>query len=163
MWEVLFVWITLLALVVVLLAGPAVALALRQDEVPAGEFWNERFDTHVWCWAWLGFISIWIRFYFGDGPQTGSLVFSGLTAFTLMVAYGFMCLVIVPLLPLVLLALLSICLEARWRIRNNQPYVKPPPAPYVVAPPPVVVEKRGSWLLPLVIGLWIGSSWGGDD
>jgi hypothetical protein len=27
----------------------------------------------------------------------------------------------------------------------------------------IVERKRGGWLLPLAIGLWIGGSWGDDD
>lgn len=128
------------------------------------EFYVQRSDVHNFAWIVAGFFAIWAMLYFGAGTLQGSPILSALAAFALTV---FSCVFIIPLLAIQPLVLLSVYLEALWRIRHDRPYVPPPPIPY--SPPPVprkvvVVErKRGGWLIPLAIGLWIGSSWGDDD
>lgn len=135
-----------------------------------GEFWSERVDTHAWAWAWVGFVGIWIALYANiDGFTTGIRLFASFFgAIVAFVIYGLSCVALIPLLPLLLLSWLSVWLEARWRVRHRQPYVRPPAPPVRHVPPPPTVtpataSRRGGWLLPLVIGLWIGSSWGDDD
>jgi len=129
-----------------------------------GEFYEKRSDTHNAAWVVVGFFAAWAMLYFGAGPLHGLPIVSAFAAFAITV---FSCLAIVPLLALQPLVWLTVYLEARWRIRNNRPYIAPPPIPY--SPPPeqpkivIVEKKRGGWLIPLAIGLWIGGSWGGED
>jgi hypothetical protein len=129
-----------------------------------GEFYVQRSDVHNFTWIVAGFLVAWAMLYFGAGTLHGAPILSAVVAFALTV---FSCLFIIPLLAIQPLVLLTIYVEARWRIRHDRPYVAPPPMPY--SPPPerpkveVVERKRGGWLIPLAIGLWIGSSWGGED
>lgn len=125
-----------------------------------GEFHAERFTTHVMAWLTLGFFGLWIAFYFGidDSSIELRLALGLLGAVVVAFVYGLSCIVLLPLLPLLPLAWLSIQLEAIWRIRHRRPYVPRP-----VVPPAPVARGSGSWLLPFLVGLWIGGGWSGDD
>ena len=96
------------------------------------------------------------------------LIMSFIVACLLVVVWGISCIVIVPVI-LLLLALLpfaciSILVEAWWRIRHNRPYIAPPVViRYDDIAPSIPPQSAGDWLVPLVIGLWIGSTWGKDD
>lgn len=135
------------------------------------EFWSERIDTHAWAWAWVAFLGVWIALYLAiDDFSAGIRLFASfIGAVVAFVIYGLSCVALIPLLPLLLLSFFSVWLEACWRVRHCQPYVRPPAPhmPHVSAAlakfPPAVAPRRGGWLLPLAIGLWIGGSWGDDD
>lgn len=129
-----------------------------------GDFYVQRADTHTFLWLLAGFLALWAAIHGGPEPLRGQLLLSGLLSFSAIVLS---CLTFIPLLAVQPLVWLTVYLEARWRIRNNRPYIAPPPIPY--SPPPeqpkivIVEKKRGGWLIPLAIGLWIGGSWGGED
>jgi|694.fasta_scaffold30207_5 hypothetical protein len=129
-----------------------------------GEFYVQRVDAHTILWLVAGFLALWVAIHAGAEPLRGQFLLSGLLAFSVVVLS---CLTFIPLLAVQPLVWLTVYLEARWRIRHNRPYTAPPPIPY--SPPPemrkvmIVERKRGGWLLPLAIGLWIGGSWGDDD
>ena len=125
-----------------------------------GEFYTERFTTHVMTWLTVGFFGLWVAFYSGieDPSIELRLMLGFIGAVVVSFFYGLSCIVLIPLLPLLPLIWLSIWLEARWRIRYRLPYM-----PLPVAPTAPVARGSGSWLLPLMIGLWIGSAWGDDD
>jgi hypothetical protein len=127
------------------------------------EFYVQRIDTHTFLWLVAGFLVLWAAIYGGTEPLRGQFLLSGLLAFSAVVLS---CLTFIPLLAIQPLVWLTVYLEARWRIRHNRPYVATPPIPYSPPPEPqkvvIVGKKRGGWLLPLAIGLWIGSSWGDD-
>jgi uncharacterized membrane protein len=130
-----------------------------------GEFWSERAFTHTLLWLVAAFIALWATLHGGVAPLRGQFLASGLLA---LVAVVLSCLTFIPVLAVQPLAWLTIYLEARWRIRHNRPCAAPPPLPHRLPPPDVpkvmiVEKKRGGWLLPLAIGLWIGGTWGGDD
>jgi hypothetical protein len=128
-----------------------------------GDFYTERLTAHVMAWLTLGFFGLWIAFYSGsDDPSIAVRLTLGFIGAVLVAfCYGLSCLVLVPLLPLLPLAWLSIWLEARWRIHHRLPYVPLPSPP--MAPPGPVARGGGGWLLPLMIGIWIGGAWGDDD
>jgi hypothetical protein len=129
-----------------------------------GKFYAERDWTHTCLWIVAGFFAAWAMLYFGTGTLHGAPILSAFAAFAITV---FSCLLMIPVLAIQPLVLLTVYLEARWRIRNNRPYIAPPPIPYSPPPEPqkvtIAEKKRGGWLIPLAIGLWIGSSWGNDD
>ncbi|MCA1974529.1 MAG: hypothetical protein LDL44_16970 [Caenispirillum sp.] len=141
-----------------------------------GEFWQRRQDAHFVA-AMVGvFLAIWISVgsTMGDMHWLLAVLLSFIVAMIYFLIYELSCLFIVPLLPVVLVTALTVALEAWWRVHTNRLYVPPPPAPALArparfvspppsAPAPVQPKKRGGWLIPLAIGLWIGSSWGGDD
>lgn len=125
-----------------------------------GDFYTERLTAHLMAWLTVGFFGLWIVFYSGiDDPSIEvRLALGFLGAVLAFLIYTLSCFLLVPLLPLLPLAWLSIRLEARWRIRHRLAYV-PPPA----APPAPVARGSASWLLPFLIGLWIGGTLGDDD
>jgi hypothetical protein len=129
-----------------------------------GEFYVQRVDAHTILWLVAGFLALWAAIHGETDLLRGQFLLSGLLAFSVVVLS---CLTFIPLLAVQPLVWLTVYLEARWRIRHNRPYTAPPPIPY--SPPPetrkvmIVERKRGGWLLPLAIGLWIGGGWGGDD
>lgn len=131
-----------------------------------GELYAERIGIHASFWSWAAFACTWAWLY--DTTHVSS-VFLGLLASLLgalivTFIYSLICFAILPLLPLLLLAAFSTFLEARWRIHYNRPYVPPPTSHVQTSPPqPAPPQGNGGWLIPLMIGLWIGSSWGGDD
>lgn len=122
-----------------------------------GDFYVERVNTHTFLWLVGGFLALWAVIYGGLEPLRGQFLLSGLLAFAAVVLS---CLAFIPLLAVQPLVWLTVYLEARWRFRYNRPYIAPPPELQQVI---VVESKRGGWLLPLAIGLWIGGSWGNDD
>ena len=126
-----------------------------------GGFFMERLGAHLVAWLALGFFGLWIAFCFGvdETSLDVRLTIGFIGAVATFLLYGLSCIVLIPLLPVLPLAWLSIRFEARWRIRHRLPYALFPATP-VAAP-----AARGSrrWLLPLAIGLWIGGAWGGDD
>lgn len=128
-----------------------------------GEFHAERFTTHVMAWLTLGFFGLWWAFFSGidDASIEVRLTIGLIGAVAVSFFYGLSCIVLIPLLPLLPLAWLSIWLEARWRIHHRLPYVPPPAAPVATEAP--VARGSGRWLLPLIVGLWIGCAWGDDD
>jgi len=130
------------------------------------DFAGERLERHVTAWAIFAFSITWARFFvtFNTGSFWTDLVSGFLVTALIALVYGVACLLILPLLPLLLLALVSIALEAWWRVRHDQPYALPPitvldASPSWEAPAP---KRRGGFLIPLVIGIWIGSAWGDD-
>ncbi|MBN8475174.1 hypothetical protein [Sulfuritalea sp.] len=125
-----------------------------------GGFFMERLGAHLVAWLALGFFGLWIAFCFGvdETSLDVRLTIGFIGAVATFVLYGLSCIVLIPLLLLLLLARLSIRLEARWRIRHRRPYVPSP-----LALPAPVARRSASDLLPLLIGIWIGASWGGDD
>lgn len=124
------------------------------------DFHTERFATHVMAWLTVGFFGLWFAFYSGiDDPSIELRLMLGfIGAVVVSFFYGLSCIVLIPLLPLLPFAWLSIRLEARWRIRHSRPCV-----PLPVTPPAPVARGTGSWLLPLMIGLCIGGAWSDDD
>jgi hypothetical protein len=123
-----------------------------------------RLMPHAWGWLVGVGGAIWLALFLGMplGDVWENLFFSACLAFLIVLVYGFACMLWVPALPLVLLAFLSIAVEAWWRIRYDLPYVLPPslpdpPEPRAPAP------RQCDGLVPLLIGLWIGSTWGSDD
>lgn len=130
-----------------------------------GDFYVQRADTHTFLWLVAGFLALWATIHSGPEPLRGHFLLSGLLAFAAVVLS---CLTFIPLLAVQPLVFLTVYLEARWRIRHDRPYTAPPPLPYSPPPPEpqkviIAEKKRGGWLIPLAIGLWIGSSWGNDD
>lgn len=128
-----------------------------------GNFYTERCTTHVMARLTVGFFGLWWTFFSGiaDASIEVRLTIGFIGAVTVSLLYGLSCMVLTPLLPLLPLAWLSIWLEARWRIHHGLPYV--PPAAASVAPKAPVARESGSWLLPLLIGIWIGGTWGGNE
>lgn len=137
------------------------------------EFWSHRLVTHMIGWFAAIFCVGWVVAFVKLLPHfsvVGS-VFAGLViAVVCLCIYGMCCLFIVPLLPQLALAALSVALEWHWRLAHGRPWTPPAPEPYIPPVTPVVMPSappraRGGfgWLLPLAIGLWIGSSWGDDD
>jgi len=131
-----------------------------------GEFWQHRQAAHFVAVMVGVFLAIWISVgsTMGDMHWLLAVLLSFFVALICFLLYELSCFLIVPLLPVVLVTTLTIALEAWWRARTNRPYVppqvvSPPPS----APVPVQPKKHGGWLIPLTIGLLIGSSWGGDD
>lgn len=133
-----------------------------------GEFWGHRSEAHAMALLALGFVAGWIAvgITMTGMPWLLALVASFVVAAVGLAAYGLSCLFIVGFVPLILAILITVGLEAWWRVCTNRPYVPPPQAPvvHVPTPPPAPApqKKRGGWLIPLAIGLWIGSTWGDD-
>jgi hypothetical protein len=137
-----------------------------------GNFFFERAEDHFWGWLILGFFILWFCLFLTlPSPDSWFVGLLGgfIVAAVVTTVYMFSCLLRVPLLrlPFTLLSLLSIACEALWRIRKGLPYTPPPPVPYTYQAsyktPPVQQQSSGSWIIPLIIGLWIGYSWGKDD
>lgn len=128
-----------------------------------GEFWQYRQGPHFVAVMVLAFLATWawVGSTMGDMHWLLAALLSFFVAMICFLLYELSCFLIVPLLPVVLVTTLTIALEVWWRVRTNRPYVPPPPA--LVLARPVQPKKRGGWLIPLAIGLWIGSSWGDDD
>jgi len=130
-----------------------------------GELCARRADAHARAWVTAAFIAVWVALYLdmSDISFWGRLFASGVATLLILFVYGIACIMIIPMLPVLLLMLVSIGLEAWWRTHVGRPYV-PAPAPAKPALPPApVVRRHGNWLLPLIIGFWIGNTWGGDD
>lgn len=137
-----------------------------------GEFWAYRSGVHATTLLGLGFVAAWaaVGATMGEMHWALAVFFSFMVTCVGLLVYAASCLLVVPLLPLVLISLPTVAMEAWWRVRMNRPYVPPPPgtvlaAPsvHVPAPAPAPPQKRsGGWLVPLVIGMWIGSTWGDD-
>lgn len=125
-----------------------------------GDFNSERFATHVMASLTLEFFGLWFAFFSGIDESSIELhlAIGFIGAVVVSFFCGLSCIVLIPLLPLLPLAWLSIWLEARWRVHHRLSYV-PPPA----ASPALVARGSGRWLLPFLIGLWIGGFWTGDD
>jgi len=139
--------------------------------MPFGVFFSERMENHLILWGGVLFLIGWAcLFAFVPSAEDWltRLVVSFIVACLLTIVWGVSCIMIVPaiLLLLVLLpfACASILAEAWWRIRHNQPYVAPPIViSYNDISPSPPNQNTGNWLVPLAIGLWIGSAWGKDD
>jgi hypothetical protein len=136
------------------------------NRLPMG-YWalfENRFESH--CLAWMGVCACFAWLWFAHVFESFA---AGLVVATLaMFAYALSCFLLLPVLPMLVLSLLSVAIEWRWRIRYNRPVILPPPnlipySPLSSDPAPVATKKRGTGLLPLAIGLWIGASWGNDD
>ncbi|MDR1461933.1 MAG: hypothetical protein LBI68_02175 [Azoarcus sp.] len=136
-----------------------------------GTFFSERAGDHFMFWCGVLFLIVWgclFAFVPSSEDWLTRLVVSFIVACLLAAVWGVSCIVIVPaillLLALLPFACISILVEAWWRIRHNQPYIAPPVVisydNIASSSPP---RSTGNWLVPLVIGLWIGSAWGKDD
>jgi hypothetical protein len=139
--------------------------------MPLGTFFLERMEDHLMFWCGVLFLIVWgclFAFIPSAEDWLTRLVVSFIVACLLAAVCGASCIVIVSaiLLFLALLpfACISILVEARWRIHHNQPYIAPPVViSYDNIAPSAPPQNTGNWLVPLAIGLWIGSKWGGDD
>ncbi len=136
-----------------------------------GDFWVYRSGVHASTALILGFIAAWaaVGSTMGEMHWALAVFFSFMVTCVGLLVYAASCLLVVPLLPLVLISLPTVAMEAWWRVRMNRPYVPPTPetvraAPsvHVLAPAPQPQKRPVGWLVPLAIGLWIGSSWGDD-
>ncbi len=154
------------------------ARSRRQPERPepdipgpsALDYAFDHFEPYMTFWYGLGFLALWA--YVASSDQLGWL--GGL--FIALLLYGLASVTHVAFIPCAVLGLLSAWIvgaalspqqreAARPRYRApDAAGAAPPPEPVV---PPVAPTGRPrpatSWLLPLAIGLWIGSAWGDDD
>jgi len=75
----------------------------------------------------------------------------------------FFCWLIVP--ALCLLAFVTVCIEAIWRIRENQPFVESSHRSLRFDDFCESTPRSGGsdWVFPLLAGLFIGHMWGGGD
>lgn len=145
--------------------------------MPFDTFFSKRLGDHLMSWSTVLFLVVcggvivsmpsgnWLIWFFASATVT----------VVLAVVFGSSYISFLLFLLLLPFACISIFVEARWRIRHNQPYVAPPAAMDTDEPDQVVdgdepsppsnptpSQCTGGWLVPLVIGLWIGS-WGKDD
>lgn len=129
-----------------------------------GTFFGERMEAHLKLWYAVACLSIcgWLFFSMAesvDGWFT-RLIASGIITCLLAALLGLVSIVLIPvLLPLICI---SVFIEARWRIHHRCPYMAPPISSYNTEIPPPSSSSSG-WLIPLAIGLWIGSTWGNDN
>jgi hypothetical protein len=143
------------------------------------DFFTARVGDHLISWIGVLFLAG-MGGLFVSLSSVGNWVMPLVASFFIVSLLVAVCFFIVPpmlLFMLLFLALLpfacvSAFVEAWWRIRHNEPFVVPPvPVNYANSiplapsppPPPTPHPSSGGWLVPLVIGLWIGGSWGKDD
>jgi len=107
------------------------------------DYYGARGETHTVLWAFVCFFAIWAMLYFGEGTLNGWPILSAVAAMSAVILAAVL---IVPLIAIQPLVLLSVFLEARWRIDHARPYVRPPPPPppYAapVPPPPKPPASR---------------------
>lgn len=157
--------------------------------MPLGTFFSARMEAHLTLWFCMLFLIVWACLFAAQPPE-GGLERLGMSFFiaclSVIVLCALSCIIFIPaiLLFLALLpfACISIVAEAWWRIHYKRPYIAsrlPVTSHYShkdfakvpntlvtghdnIAPatPP---KTTGSWIVPLLIGLWIGNVWGKDD
>ncbi|MDR3213059.1 MAG: hypothetical protein LBT71_03980 [Azoarcus sp.] len=132
-----------------------------------GTFFSERMEDHFMLWGGVLFLIVCCLFAFVPSAEDWlTRLVSFIVACLLAAVCGVFLIVPVILLLLALLpfACISILVEAWWRIRHNQPYIASPVViNYDSIAPSAPTQSTGNWLVPLAIGLWIGSAWGKDD
>lgn len=157
--------------------------------MPFDEFLAERAAGHFKAWCLAGFMAGWISVFWLMHTGQGSLDwFMSLLLSLILVGMAAMLLALALSIPILLIGLLSetlagICLfillpfpllsvwlEARWRVRRHRPYVPPPviPVTYDRHHDSAVADATPAtcgmyWLVPLALGWWLGSAWAGDD
>ncbi|MDM7463809.1 MAG: hypothetical protein P3W95_009195 [Tepidimonas taiwanensis] len=146
--------------------------ARPEPDVPgpsAFDYAFDHFEPYMTFWYGLGFLALWA--YVASSDQLGWL--GGL--FIALLLYGLASVTYVAFIPCAILGLASAWIvgaglspqqreAARPRYcASDAAGAAPPPEP--VGPPvapPARPRSATSWLLPLAIGLWIGSAWGDD-
>ena len=131
-----------------------------------GDFFCARLGDHFMCWGIVLFFVVWGWLFFSMASMdlfTRLIVSFAVTGLLAIIS----CILFLPvfLLSLVLLPFVcvSIFFEARERIRNNNPYFAPPViVSEIDITPSAPHQSNHDWLVPLVIGLWIGNAWGKD-
>lgn len=130
----------------------------------------DHFEPYMMCWYGLGFLGVWTYVASSDSfGWPGGL-------FIALLLYGLASVTYVALIPCLILGLLSawvvgLGLSPQQREAARPRYgasdvsgAAPPPDPVVPSvAPPARPRPATSWLLPLALGLWIGSTWGDDD
>jgi hypothetical protein len=139
------------------------------------DFFTARVGDHLISWIGVLFLAG-MGGLFVSLSSVGNWVMPLVASFFIVSLLMAVCFV-PPMLLFMLLflapfACVSTFVEALWRIRHNEPFVAPPvpvnyansiPSAPAPPPPPAPRPSSGGWLVPLVIGLWIGGSWGKDD
>ncbi|WP_028601384.1 hypothetical protein [Ottowia thiooxydans] len=139
--------------------------------MPFSTFFSQRIEDHLLLWCGVLFLVLWGSIFVYvplPGEWLAQLVVSFIATGLLAALWGVSCVLIVPglLLALGLLpfACISIIAEGWWRTRHNESYIAPPVASnFTQASPTNSCHSACHWLVPLVVGLWIGNSWGNDD
>lgn len=137
--------------------------------IPFQDFVRVRSESHFRFWLLVLLMVFWGILFF-QVPQPGGwlpgLVISFSTALILAVVYGIACIFILPAIPLLLVLLplvgLSLLAEAEWRLRFDRPCIEVIRFGGTTTAPRVSTEPF-LWLLPLLLGVLIGSVWGSDE
>lgn len=159
-------------------ASLARARALRQPARPepgfpgpsALDYAFDHFEPYMTFWYGLGFLALWA--YVASSDQLGWL--GGL--FIALLLYGLASVTYVAFIPCAILGLASAWIvgaalspqqreaaRPRYRVSDTAGAVPPPDSMAPPVAPPARPRPATSWLLPLAIGLWIGSAWGDDE
>lgn len=169
------------------------AAALRAEREAAlgmsfGAFVLERYESHFKLWCLAGFMAIWGGFFWLLAPAqeiggfmllllsfvlatvVGAFVMLGFVLTLLMIQLISDTLASIFLFILLPLPLLSIWLEARWRMRWRRPYTLPPVTGLVDGNQGSTCDVKAghAWcgmfaLALLATGFLLGSAWAGDD
>lgn len=129
----------------------------------------EQADSHMWLWYGVGFVVLWVELTSVDAAGwLWGFVFA-------VLMYGLLFLTPLPFLAAAILGFFSAWLvglgmspqqreQARLRRAASLAARKPPPRHASVRRiPPIKRQPASNWLLPLLVGLWIGSAWGDDE
>lgn len=155
------------------------AHAQQEDTLgmPLADFYSARLEEHLACWGAVLFLAVWFWIFTILPLESawGLAITSTLCMLLLFYLFGITRLRVLPISVLLVFSVASIFLEAKWRVRNNMPYVAPVP-PSIdeesaaiiksistnYAPPPIPSTVQSCWLFPFVMGLWMGHTWGDD-
>ena len=134
------------------------------------EYAFEKMESHVLFWYWAGFLGCWLWLWLADERGfVAALIIAfvlwlvGTVSFVLLIACGLMAFLSGLLLgagrtPAERLAEV----KAGWALQSEELAHLVPPDSSQRQQAPQQRSSRG-WILPLVIGLWIGSAWGKDE
>ncbi|AUM00997.1 hypothetical protein B4966_13175 [Rhodocyclaceae bacterium] len=126
-------------------------------------------DSHMWFWYGVGFVVLWVELTSVDAAGwLWGFVFA-------VLMYGLVSLTPLPFLAAAILGFILAWLvglgmspqqreQARLRRAASLAARKPPPRHVPVRRiPPIQHQPTSNWLVPLFVGLWIGSAWGDDE
>ena len=121
------------------------------------EFFVDRLESHVLFWGVVLFLTMWGWLFATLGLEMGwgaRLLVGGFLACIVFCVLAIT--VVIPLAVILPLAWVSLCIEAVWRIYYNNRFVSEPFDASGISPAPMPSKSAGSWLVPLLFGVWLG-------